>query len=129
VRPFNRSGYTHAARDIHTENNRYILRLSLLLFVNDLSGSFKDIVNTLGLWHLLWLQLHRILGEAELTVPHLCSHSVSNLAILIKYGLALGAKHRVTCGHLTRILQTAKFDQKHVGIDLLLILCLLLFRE
>jgi hypothetical protein len=106
MRTFNRSGYTHAAGDIHTENYRYILRLSLLLFVNDLSGSFKDIVYTLCLRHLLWLQLYRILGEAELTVPHLCSHSFSNLAILIKYGLALGAKNRVTSGHLTRILQT-----------------------
>jgi hypothetical protein len=43
--------------------------------------------------------------------------------------LALGAKDRVTCGHLTRILQTAEFDQKYVGINLLLILCLLFFRE
>jgi hypothetical protein len=100
-----------------------------LLFVNDLSGSLKDIVDTLSLWHLFRLQLHRILGEAELTVPHLCSHSVSNLAIFIKYGLTFGAKNRVTCGHLTRILQTAEFDQKYVGINLLLILCLLFFRE
>jgi hypothetical protein len=125
VRPFNRSGYTHAAGDIDTENYRYILRFSLLLFVNDLSGSLKDIVYTLSLWHLFRLQLHRILGEAELTVPHLCPHSVSNLAIFIKYGLALGAKNRVTSGHLTRILQTAELDQKYVGINLLLILCLL----
>jgi hypothetical protein len=71
--------------------------------------------------------LHRILSEAELTIPYLSAHSFGNFAILIKYGLALGAKNGVSGGHLTRILQTAEFDQKYVGINLLLILCLLFF--
>jgi len=100
-----------------------------MLLVNDLSCSFKDIVNTVSLRDLFRLNFNRVLGQAELTVPHLTAIVLRNFAVLIEHSLALGTYDWVTCGQLSCILQAAKFHQEHIGVNFLLVLSLLLFAE
>jgi len=123
----NRSGDTHAARNVNTEDNGDILRLSFGLFVNYLSCCLQYIVDGLGLGTLFWLDIDLVLSETELAAPNLPGFlDFLCLRVFVENGLACLAEDGVASGHLTGVLQAAHIDQEYIGIDLLLVLRLFL---
>jgi hypothetical protein len=67
----NRLSHAHTTRDINAEDHRDILRLGLVLLVQDLSCSLENVVDSISLRYFLRLELDLVFSQAEFAIPYL----------------------------------------------------------
>lgn len=127
----NRLGDAHRPRLVHHENDRDVFLTHDLLILN-LSSCFKDIVDCLVLWFLLFIDTDIVNIVAEFTFPNLFFTVISLLAydpsfwfhffnhtVDIEHSVALEASYRVTSCNLCVVLEGFELDLEDIGVYLL----------
>ena len=120
----NRFSDAHRAWDVDAEDDWNIFGLAC--FVHDLSCCFKNVVYSVRLWDLFFVNVDFILVVAKLASPGLAHvFETCHFAEFVEDCFTALAENWITCCHFWFIFKHSHRYLYDIGVDFLFILCLL----